>query len=189
MTVLRVLALAAGLLLSLGAAAQTPARPADAGANAAAAAAQLHPASVPLAATEDSRREARALGNLLLFPARARNTVAQMRAQAVQATAQRTGKPLPEAAQIVDEIIMPDFKDVETKVEALLVENLAAAFTASDLAQMRTFFASPVGQRWMQSMPVVERDDVRQIQLLGQETFHAAITRHADTLHARGVNF
>jgi hypothetical protein len=54
---------------------------------------------------------------------------------------------------------------------------------------MRTFFSSPLGQRWLQSMPAVERDDVRQIQLLGQQAFHDAIARHADALHAQGVNF
>jgi hypothetical protein len=54
---------------------------------------------------------------------------------------------------------------------------------------MRTFFTSPVGQRWLQSMPAVERDDVRQIQLLAQETFREAISRHAEALHAQGVNF
>jgi hypothetical protein len=189
MTMLRLISLAAGLLLSLGAAAQSPAKSSAGNAGSAAAAAQLRPASVPLAATDDSRREARALGDLLLFPDRARNTVAQLRAQAVQATAQRSGKSLDEAARIVDEIIMPDFRDVEARIAALLVENLAAGFTASDLAQMRTFFASPVGQRWIQSMPAVERDDRRQIQLLGQQVFRDAITRHADALQAHGVNF
>jgi hypothetical protein len=84
---------------------------------------------------------------------------------------------------------MPDFKDVDSKIVALMVENLAAAFSAADLAQMRTFFSSPLGQRWLQSMPAVERDDVRQIQLLGQQAFHDAIARHADALHAQGVNF
>jgi len=189
MTVLRVMSLAAGLLLSLGAAAQTPAKPSAAGAPTAAAGSQMRPGSVPLAATDDSRREARALGDLLLFPDRARNTVAQMRAQAVQATVQRSGKSVPEATQIVDELIMPDFKDVEAKVAALLVENLAAGFTASDLAQMRVFFTSPIGRRWLQFMPIVERDNLRQIQLLGQQAFHEAVTQHADALHARGVNF
>ena len=191
MTVLRLCCFAAGLLFSLGAAAQTPATtpakpPAE---GAAAAASQLRPGAVPLVATDDSRREARALGNLLQFPARARNTVAQMREQAVQAAAQRSGKPLPEAARIVDEIIMPDFKDVEGKIMTLLVEDLAAAFSAGDLVQMRNFFNSPVGQRWLQFMPGVERDNLRQIQLLGQQTFPDAINRHAEALHAQGVNF
>jgi len=187
MTVLRLCCFAAGLLVSLSAAAQTPAKPPPE--SAAAAAAQLRPGSVPLAATEDSRREARALGNLLQFPARARNTVAQMREQAVQAIAQRSGKPMPEAAKIVDEIIMPDFGAVEGKILALLIEDLAAAFSAGDLVQMRNFFTSPVGQRWLQFMPGVERDNIRQIQLLGQQAFRDAITSHAEALHAQGVAF
>ena len=84
---------------------------------------------------------------------------------------------------------MPEFKDVAAKIEAVLIENLAAGFTASELVQMRAFFASPVGQRWIQSMPSVERDDQRQIQMLGQETFRDAVNRHADALRAHGVNF
>ena len=128
MTVLRPISPAAGLLLSLGAAAQTPAKPAK---PVDPAAAQLRPASVPLAATDDSRREARALGDLLLFPDRARVTV----------------------------------------------------------AQMHTFFASPVDQRWIQSMPSVERDSQRQIQVLGQDVFRDAVSRPAAALHEHGVNF
>ncbi len=196
MTVLRLISLAAGLMVSLGAAAQSagsstrgPAKPADPAAATAAAEAQLHPASVPLTATDESRREAHALGVLLRFPERARATVAQMRDEAIRATAERTGKPSAEAASIVDTIIMPGFKDVAARIEGVLVENLAAGFTAAELIQMRTFFASPIGQRWLQSMPSVERDDQRQIQVLGQEAFRDTVNRNADALRAHGVNF
>lgn len=175
---LRLTALAAALLLSLGAAAQSPPKPPSAA-----------PAAAPLAATDASRREARELGVLLRFSGGVANTMAQMHAQMVQAIAQRSGKPLPEASAIVDEVLMPDFKGVPAKVEAVLVENLAANFTAADLAQMRVFFASPVGQRWIQTMPSVESDNRRQIQLLGQETFRDAIQHNVDALRARGVNF
>jgi hypothetical protein len=193
MTMLRPMLLVAGLLLPLFAAAQTPGAstpaPAKPPEGSAAAAAQLRPGSVPLAATEESRREARALGELLQFPARARNNVAQMRTQAVQWVVQRSGKPAPQASQAVDEILMPDLKDMEARIAALLVENLASAFTATDLAQMRTFFGTPVGKCWLQYMPAVERDNLRQIQMLGQQSFREAISRHADALHAQGVNF
>ena len=101
MTLLRLTALVAGLMLSLGAAAQTPAKPAPA----AAATAQKKPDPVPLAVADASRREARELGVLLQFSDRASSTVAQMRAQVVQAIAQRSGKSVPEASTIVDEIL------------------------------------------------------------------------------------
>jgi uncharacterized protein len=184
--------LLAVLFLAAAAAAQTPAAPtpaAPARPSSAAAAAQLRPSSVPLAATADSRREARALGEMLQYPARAHNALVQLRERMVGAVAQRMGKPPSEAASIVDDILMPDFKDAEAKIAGILVENLAAGFTASDLVQIRTFFSSPVGQRWIQSIQAVERDDVRQIQILMQDAFQQAIARHRDELRARGVNF
>lgn len=183
-------ALVAALLAAAAAAAQTPAPPAaSARPSSAAAMAQLRPSPVPLAATEESRREARALGELLQYPARAHNAVAQIRDRMVQATAQRMGKPPAEAASVVDEVLMPDFGDSEAKILDILVENLAAGFTAADLAQIRTFFAGPLGQRWVQTIGAVERDDARQIQILAQDIFQQAVKRHNDELHARGVNF
>lgn len=153
------------------------------------AAAQPLPGTVPVAATEESRREAHALGDMLQYPARAQTIVAQMRLSAVRAAAQASGKPPEEAARIVDEIVMPDFKDVQAQVEALLVENLATAFTAADLRQLRNFFNSPLGQRWIKTIPSFERDNLRQIQLLGQKTFNDSIGKHADELRTRGIVF
>jgi len=184
MSMLRLMPFLVVLLLPVGTLAQAPAKMPQG-----AAAAQLRPGSVPLAATEDSRREARALADLLQFSERAQNTVAQIRSEAVRGAVQRSGKPLPEAAQIVDEIVMPDFKDFQGRIEALLVENLAAAFTATELIQIRTFFSSPAGRRWLRTIPVVEHDNERQIQTLGQQVFRDSIERHADELHARGVKF
>jgi hypothetical protein len=178
------------LLVATAATAQAPATPAaPARQSTATAAAQLRPGSVPLAATEESRREARALGELLQYPARARNAVAQIRDRMVAATAQRMGKPQAEAARVVDEVLMPDFAATEAKILGILVENLAAGFTATDLVQIRNFFSGPLGQRWIQSIAAVERDDVRQIQILAQDSFQQAIARHTDELRARGVNF
>ncbi len=184
MSMLRLLPLLAVLLLPVGALAQAPAKMPQG-----AAAAQLRPGSVPLAATEDSRREARTLADLLQFPTRAQTTVAQIRGEAVRLATQRSGKPLPEVMQAVDEVVMPDLKDLQGRIEGLLVENLAAAFTATELIQIRTFFSSPAGRRWLRTIPVVERDNERQIQTLGRQAFRESIERHADELHARGVNF
>ena len=161
------------LLLGEHAAAQTAAAPQTGGA--------------PVAATEESRREAHALADLLKFQARAEATVAQMRLSAVRSVAQSSGKSAEEAGRIVDELIMPDFKELQPQVEALLTENLAAAFTAGELRQLRNFFTSPIGQRFLQLMPGVDRDGQRQILLLGQKTFHAAVEAHAEALRARGV--
>ena len=189
MVPMRLLPVLALLLLPLGTAAQTPPAASPPPKSVGSAAAQLRPSTVPLMATDSSRREARALGELLQVSLRAQNTIVLMRAEAVREIMRRTGKPAAESSTIVDEVMMPDFRALQGKIEALLIENLAAGFSSGELQQLRIFFTSPVGQRWLRSLPVIEQDNKRQIDLLGQQAFRDSLQRHADELHARGVNF
>lgn len=176
MTALRLLAVAACLLLPLAAAAQAPAGP-DPGAPA------------PVGATDDSRREAKALGDLLQLANRAQATLAQMRMEVIRLTMKAGDKSPEDAAKIVDEVMMPDFRATEPALVALLYEGLAASFTAADLKSIREFFAAPLGQRWLHTMPALERQNLHQIQALLQKTFHELVEKHADELRARGLKF
>src|SRR5690348_3096112 len=66
-------------------------------------------ATRPGAASQQSRAEAKALGDLLHFSERAKATVAQMRDGAVRAAVNSGAQSEEEAAKIVDELLLPDF--------------------------------------------------------------------------------
>ncbi|CAH2604796.1 conserved exported protein of unknown function [Rhodovastum atsumiense] len=163
------------LLLPVAAAAQAPAAPPAAG------------STIPV--TAEGLREARALGELLSIPAQAQNFVGQIRNAVVNAAIRASGKSAEDAARIVDEIILPDFRAKLPEVEAMLVENLAAHYTVDDLRGMREFFSTPLGQRWLRGMPAVGRDETQRLQQLAQKLIRESTARHADALRARGVKF
>ena len=140
-------------------------------------------------ATAESRQEAKALAAVLQLSNRAQLMLAQLRFDAVRATVQASGKTPEESARIVDEVLVPDFKARQGEIEALLIENLAAGFSADDLKQLRLFFLTPLGERWLHTMPLVERDNLVQYQALAQKIFHDAADKHAAELRARGLKF
>ena len=140
-------------------------------------------------ATDASRREAQSMADLLSIPLQTRNIVQAMRNQLIQATIQASGKPVDEAAKIVDEVLMPDFNAAVPQLSEALLEPWAVNFTAADLKTLHDFFNTPVGQKWLRSVPTVNQQAAQASQAWFQRNFQEAVRKHSDDLHARGLKF
>lgn len=141
------------------------------------------------AATDASRKEARAMADLLNIPQQTRNIVQAMRNQMIQATIQASGKPVDEAAKIVDEVLMPDFNAAVPQLSDALLEPWAVNFSAADLKGLHDFYSTPLGQRLLKTVPTVSQQSLAAGQGWGQRVFQEAVKTHADDLHNRGLKF
>ncbi len=139
--------------------------------------------------TEASMKEARAMSETLGIPVLVRSAVQNMRNQMINATVQASGKPIDEAAKIVDEVLMPDFDASVPQLTDALLTPWAANFSASDLKALHDFYATPVGVRLLKALPIVQQESGRNVQAWGQRTFQQSAQKHADELRARGLKF
>lgn len=140
-------------------------------------------------ATDASLKEAHAMSDMLNITAQTHNILQAMRNQMIQATMQASGKPVDEAAKIVDEVLLPDFNAALPELSDALLLPWAVNFSAADLKTLHDFYATPTGERLLKTMPVINQQTVRASQAWGQRTFQAATKAHADELHARGLKF
>jgi hypothetical protein len=166
---------AAGLLLPLAAAAQpVPGKAAG--------------AAIPGASAE-SRDAALALGPAIGVAGQAADLLARIRMDLLRRTMQQSGKRVDEAAPIVDELLMPGFTEQAGGLNAALLEPWASNFSPGELRMLRSFFASPLGQRYLRLQPVLASQAVRESEEWSQRVFRQTIDRRMDELRARGVQF
>jgi hypothetical protein len=102
----------------------------------------------------------------------------------------RAGNKSPEdASGIVDDLLMPDFKAAEPELTGDLVDAWARNFSLDELKGLHAFYASPLGQKLVKQLPVVNQEGLKAGQLWGQRVYQAAITKHKDELILRGLKF
>lgn len=171
--------LLAGLVAGGAACAQTAATPAPAAPPAAAA-----PASP---ATEASRREARALGDKLGWENQVRSIINTLRTAIVMNLAQLNGKPPQEIQPIVDDLLMPDFIGDSATLSNMIVEAWAAAFTAEELRNLRTFYNTPLGDKLLRTIPQLNVVINQAGQGWAQKHFQAVQQKYAEEFAKRGL--
>ncbi len=150
------------------------------------------PAAAPAAAPAPSPaalKEAEAMADLLNIPLQTRNVVQVTRNQLIQSTVNASGKPLDEAAKIVDEVLMPDFNAAVPELAHELTLPWAMNFTAEDLKALHAFYLTPAGQNFLKKAALLNQETVRISQAWGQKVFNDAKTKHADELRAKGLKF
>lgn len=151
------------------------------------------PAPAPDAAapapSPEALKLAKQLTDLLGVPNQARVLLAQVRVQLIGATMRSGAKDQADAITIVDKYLMPDITTHEAELVDALVRPYATSFAVSDLQDLIKFYSSPLGQRLINAMPAVTRDGLRAGQVITQQAFKAAIEKHKDALHARGLKF
>jgi hypothetical protein len=148
------------------------------------------PAAAPLPQpSEASLKEARAMAEMLNIPTQTRGLLQAMRNQLIQATIQASAKSVDDAAKVVDEVLMPDFNAALPDLTAALLFPWAANFSAADLKGLHDFYSTPLGQRLLKTIPVVNQQSLQAGQLWGQKTFQEAVKKHAEELHTRGLKF
>ncbi len=129
------------------------------------------------------------MADMLNVTQQTRGLVQAMRTQLIQATIQASGKPVEEASKIVDDVLMPDFNAGVPELAAALLQPWAANFSAADLKGLREFYGTPLGQRLLKTVPVVNQQSLLAGQAWGQKIFQDSVKKHADELHARGLKF
>jgi hypothetical protein len=184
-------ALAALVLLGAAAHAQTlPPPAAPEAAPAAPAPGAPSPSPLPATpATPESRQEAAQLTEMIGVNRQSQQLVAVMRAQMVQMVVRTSGKTPEESAKIVDEVLMPDFTAQENELTNAIIEVWATNFSVEDLKALRAFYATPLGQRLIATLPTITREGMAAGQAWGRRIYQTAIQKHKDELIARGLKF
>jgi hypothetical protein len=187
--------LAAGLLAlpMAGAQAQTP--------PAAPAAPAALPPPVP-ASSPEAHKEAAALTAMIGVDKQSQQLIGIMRNQMIQLVMRAGAKPPandptkpPEmmkgedAAKIVDELLMPDFVAQQADLNNQIVDVWGNNFTVEDLKGLRAFYATPLGQKLITTLPAVTQQGMSAGQAWGQRVYQATINKNKDALIARGLRF
>jgi hypothetical protein len=100
-----------------------------------------------------------------------------------------TGKSQEESSKIVDEVLMPEFTSQENELTSAIIEVWASNFTVEDLKALRAFYATPLGQRLIATLPAITQQGMAAGQTWGRRIYQAALQKHKDELVARGLKF
>lgn len=178
------IALAAMLLMGATAHAQTPPAAPAPGAPAAA-----QPALPTMTASPESRAEAAALTEMIGVTKQSQQLIAVMRQQMIGFVLRNTGKSAEDSAKIVDEVLMPEFTAQEAELTNAIIEVWATSFSVEDLKALHAFYATPLGQRLIATLPSITQQGMAAGQAWGRRIYQAAMQKHKDELVARGVKF
>lgn len=138
---------------------------------------------------DENRREVRQMMEVFDIIRHAEGMMGTMRAEMIRATIRAGEMPEPAAAAVVDEILMPNFRARSGELVAEMMEPYVLNFTISDLKALRAFFGSPLGQKWLRTIPVARAQGEQAGLAWGQRVFQDSVDRHADELRARGLKF
>jgi hypothetical protein len=152
------------------------------------AAAQPDPGAPP-GATADSRRAARALGEVTGIDAQLADAFAAIHSDLLRRVMQQGARDIDVAAPIVDTLLMPGFTARRDELEAALLEPWAANFTPGELRLLRSFFASPLGQRYLHLQATLASQAAERAKDWSDKVFRQIIEDQSDELLARGLRF
>ena len=184
------IALVALVLLGATAHAQTP--PPAAQSAPAQPAAPLPGAQMALptaVASPEAHAAAAQLTEMIGVNRQSQQLVAVMRAQMVQMVVRTSGKTPEESTKIVDEVLMPDFTAQENELTDAIVDVWAINFSLEDLKALLAFYATPLGQRLITTLPQITQQGMAAGQNWGRRIYQVALQKHKDELIARGLKF
>jgi hypothetical protein len=151
------------------------------------AAAQSPRATVP--GIDENRREVRQMAEVLEIIPQAEALMARMRQEIIASTQRTSELTAEQAAAVVDEILMPNFVARSAELVEELLEPYALNLTISDLKALRSFYASPLGQKFLRAQKLSRKQGETAGLAWGQRVFQESVDRHADELRARGLKF
>ncbi len=140
----------------------------------------------PPAATPDSRREAAALVTQINLVEQQREMLGALRGQFIRLLAQGSGKTEAQAAEAVDDVLLPDFRARMPELTNAITEVYATLFSAEDLRGLQAFYASPIGQTLLRQQAQLGRLTFELGALWGQRVSNEAMAKHGETLRRRG---
>ncbi|MCG7359894.1 DUF2059 domain-containing protein [Roseomonas sp. ACRSG] len=147
---------------------------------------QAAPTPAP-GATAESRAAARELLVALDTAKQAEQAMNMVSKQIVAALAQASGKPVAEVQQIVDEVLLPEFRARLPEMTDFTAELWASQMTAAELRELKAFYGTPLGRRLQEVTPAVAAGAATFGMKWGQDVGMSALAKHRDTLRARGL--
>jgi hypothetical protein len=143
----------------------------------------------PPGATEESRQVARAFGAVIGIDAQVKDALAAIHLDLLHRTMQQGGEDLDVAAPVVDQLLMPGFTARRGELTAVLLEPWASNFTPAELRMLHSFFASPLGQRYLRLQPTIAQQAAQGSEKWSQRVFSEIVENQSDELRARGLRF
>lgn len=93
----------------------------------------------------------------------------------------------PHATEIVDQMLMPEFKAHIGELVAQKREVYIQTFTADEMPQIAVFFRSPVGTKYLARLPLIFQENREIGRAWGKRVALEAIHKHAQELRHRGI--
>ena len=134
------------------------------------------------AAPEPDRLQAAlALQQVLGGDAAVTKTITGLRPALINMMVQTNHVAIGTAAQMIDQVLMPDLKAHQAEIEAAKARIFAEHFTVAELAAIRIFYLSPTGQKFLAQQPAMAMEAVKAMQpFLRDVTAHAAALAKKD---------
>jgi len=90
-------------------------------------------------------------------------------------------------AEIVDELLMPEFEARVGALAASLEGVIARHYTVEEMRELAAFYRTPLGRRLLEATPGLAAEAMRVGQAWGEEVARAALARNRDELRRRGI--
>jgi hypothetical protein len=142
------------------------------------------PAAPP---SEEARKLATTLTDVIGVSRQSQQLIGIMRGQMIQMVMRTSSKPQDESTKIVDEVLLPDFTSQTAELNAQIVDVWASSFSTDELKGLLTFYNTPLGKKLIATLPAVTQQSMANSQAWGQRVYQAAIQKHADELRVRGL--
>ncbi len=140
-------------------------------------------------ASAETRAEAMRLIETMHSEANAAQTLSLMRGVMVQMILKANpAQPKDKVENTVDEVLLPELQAHKHELIAVIAEVYAQRFTADELRELRHFYEQPLGQKMIKMQPQIAREMFGIGQAWGGQVARDALRKHADELHARGLN-
>jgi hypothetical protein len=98
------------------------------------------------------------------------------------------GRMTPEqVAVIVDEVLMPGFRERSSEIAEHTVRIWQERLTAAEMRELAAFYATPLGRRLLVMLPEVTAESTRFGQEWGRRVAQDVFIRNRDALRARGL--
>lgn len=110
-----------------------------------------------------------------------------LRGVLVQNIQARSGKPEPEVAGVVDDILMPEISSRLGEFVDALAQVQASVYSVDEMHQLTAFYETPLGKRVVEVTPKLGALSFAAGQEWGRRVALDALQKHADELRERGL--
>jgi hypothetical protein len=138
-------------------------------------------------ADNGAQQEALQLADLTGSDAVTNRVMLAMRSQMIQIITAAGAKSEDQAKDIVDNLLMPEFRADLPELRQQMATIWAEALSAADLHAITQFYSTQAGKHFLAAMPEITEKSIQTGINWGQSAARAAVQKHADELRKRGI--